>query len=261
MYLSASSNGRSTSSTLTNKEIPSPLPCPNGCSGEPLIRLRSVYKHYRTAAGEFSALKGIDLDVYPGEFFAIYGKSGAGKTTLINILTGVDHVSAGEVWMGDASIHKLDENRLSLWRGRTLGIIYQSFYLMPSISLLHNVMLPMDVCGLYRRGESEQRALELLRMVELEDHAFKLPSAISGGQQQRVAIARALANDPPIIVADEPTGRLDTLTAETILEIFNRLVQQGRTILMVTHDLSLAQRVSRTLYMADGQIVAQGQDG
>ncbi len=234
--------------------LPQPLPCPPGCSGEPLIRLRKVVKRYRTPAGDFPALKGIDLDVYPGEFVGIIGRSGAGKTTLVNVLTGVDHPSEGEVWIGDVPVHSLSENRLALWRGRTLGIIYQSFYLMPSISLLHNVMLPMDVCGLYRRGQSEQRAMELLRMVELEDHAHKLPSAISGGQQQRVAIARALANDPDLLVADEPTGRLDSGTAETIFEVFSRLIEQGKTILMVTHDLSLASRVRRVIRLVDGQI-------
>jgi len=223
--------------------------------GEPLIRLRGVVKRYQTAAGEFEALKGIDLDIYPGEFLGIIGKSGAGKTTLINMLTGVDHLSAGQVWMEDQPIHNLDENRLALWRGRTLGIIYQSFYLMPSLNLLNNVMLPMDMCGLYKRGASQQRALELLGMVELEDHAYKLPSAISGGQQQRVAIARALANDPPILVADEPTGRLDSVTAEAIFEIFLRMVADGKTIVMVTHDQSLAQRVSRTVHLVDGQII------
>jgi putative ABC transport system ATP-binding protein len=240
---------------------PLPLPCPQGCEGEPLIRLRGVTKRYRTAAGDFTALSGIDLDVYPGEFVGIFGKSGAGKTTLINMLTGVDHISAGEVWVNSTSIHKQDENRLVLWRGKNLGIIYQSFYLMPTLSLLNNVMLPMDVCGLYRRGESELRAMDLLRMVELEDHAFKLPSAISGGQQQRVAIARALANDPPIIVADEPTGRLDSTTAETIFQIFTQLVARGKTILMVTHDRSLAQRVNRMLRMTDGQISLLGLEG
>jgi putative ABC transport system ATP-binding protein len=222
---------------------------------EPLIRLRGVVKCYHTAAGDFKALRDVDLDVHPGEFLGIIGKSGAGKTTLINMLTGVDHVTEGEVWIDSTSIHRLDENRLALWRGRNLGIIYQSFYLMPTISLLQNVMLPMDVCGLYRRGQSEQRALELLRMVELEDHAQKLPSAISGGQQQRVAIARALANDPPIILADEPTGRLDSATAETIFRIFEGLIKRGKTILMVTHDQGLAQRVSRILHIVDGQIM------
>ena len=235
--------------------LPSTLPDPlNGNGHQPLIRLREVVKAYNTAAGEFLALKGIDLDVYSGEFLGIIGKSGAGKTTLINMLTGIDHVTRGEVWMDNLPIHDLDENRLAIWRGRNIGIIYQSFYLMPTLSLLQNVTLPMDVCGLYRAGQSEQRALELLRMVELEEHANKHPAAISGGQQQRVAIARALANDPQIIVADEPTGRLDSVTAETIFQIFTQLIEQGKTILMVTHDQGLSQRMSRTLRLVDGQI-------
>ena len=226
----------------------------NGADGEPLIRLRGLVKRYQSASGAFDALKDIDLDVYPGEFLGIIGKSGAGKTTLINMLTGIDHVTSGEVWMDGVPVQRLDENRLATWRGKEVGIIYQSFYLMPTLNLVQNVVLPMDVCGMYRPGQSEQRALELLRMVELEGHAYKLPSAISGGQQQRVAIARALANDPAIIVADEPTGRLDSATAETIFQIFTQLVAQGKTILMVTHDNSLAQRMSRTLLLVDGAI-------
>ena len=221
---------------------------------EPLIRMRDVVKAYKTAAGEFIALKGIDLDVYPGEFLGIIGKSGAGKTTLINMLAGVDHLTRGEVWVDGIPIHQLDENRLAVWRGRNVGLIYQSFYLMPTLNLLQNVVLPMDVCGGYRPGASQLRALELLRMVELEEHAHKLPSAISGGQQQRVAIARALANDPKFIVADEPTGRLDSVTAEIIFQIFTRLVDQAKTIIMVTHDQGLSRRMSRTLRLVDGQI-------
>ena len=217
--------------------------------------MRRVIKTYKTAAGEFNALREIDLDVYPGEFLGIIGKSGAGKTTLINILSGIDHLTSGEVWVEDISVHRLDENRLALWRGQKIGIIYQSFYLMPTLNLLDNVMLPMDMSGSYRGSKSEQRALELLRMVELEEHAHKLPSAISGGQQQRVAIARALANDPQLIIADEPTGRLDSVTAETIFQIFFQMVTEGKTILMVTHDQSLAQRMSRTLQLVDGELV------
>lgn len=223
-------------------------------AGEPIIRIRQVKKTYPTANGEFEALKGIDLDVYPGEFVAIVGKSGAGKTTLINMLTGVDRLSAGEVSIGGVSVHDMDENRLALWRGRNLGIIYQSFYLMPTLSLLHNVLLPMDFCGLYRGRSSAERAMRLLTQVELQDHAYKRPAAISGGQQQRVAIARALANDPPIIVADEPTGRLDSATAEVIFRIFLDLAAQGKTIVMVTHDRGLAKRVSRTIRIVDGLI-------
>lgn len=229
-------------------------------TGDVLIRLRGVVKRYQAAAGSgappFTALHGIDLDVQRGEFVAVIGKSGAGKTTLINMITGVDHVSEGEVWVDGQPLHRMSENQLCQWRGRRLGIIYQSFYLMPSLTLLQNVMLPMDLCGLYRNGSSEKRAMELLDMVELAEHAHKLPNAISGGQQQRVAIARALANDPPIIVADEPTGRLDSNTAEAIFQIFTRLVDEGKTILMVTHDRSIASRVSRTVRIADGRIIS-----
>ncbi len=221
---------------------------------QPLIRMRDVVKAYKTAAGDFIALKGINLDVYPGEFLGIIGKSGSGKTTLINMLTGVDHLTRGEVWVEGVPVHQLDENRLAAWRGRNVGLIYQSFYLMPTLNLVQNVVLPMDVCGGYRPGASQQRAEELLRLVELEDHIRKLPSAISGGQQQRVAIARALANDPKFIVADEPTGRLDSVTAEIIFQIFSHLIEQGKTIVMVTHDQGLARRMSRTLRLVDGQI-------
>jgi putative ABC transport system ATP-binding protein len=225
--------------------------------GEAIIRVRDLVKVYKSSAGDFPALKRVNLDVYPGEFLGILGKSGAGKTTLVNMVTGVDHITSGEVWVNNTPVHQLNENELALWRGRKLGIVYQSFHLMPGLTLLDNVMLPMDLSGSYRRRLSTARALELLRQVELEEHAFKLPSAISGGQQQRVAIARALANDPPILVADEPTGRLDSNTAETIFSIFLDLVAQGKTLLMVTHDNSLARRVSRTLRLADGEI---GQD-
>jgi putative ABC transport system ATP-binding protein len=224
---------------------------------EPSIRLRGVRKTYRTPAGDFPALRGINLDVYPGEFLGILGKSGAGKTTLVNLLTGVDHLTSGEIWVGGVPIHQLDENQLALWRGRNVGVVYQTFQLLPSLTLLDNIMLPMDFCGYYKPLVSPARARELLRQVELEDHAYKLPTAISGGQQQRVAIARALANDPPMLVADEPTGRLDSITAETIFQIFTELIAQGKTIVMVTHDLSLAERVSRPVWMSDGAIVLQ----
>jgi putative ABC transport system ATP-binding protein len=222
-----------------------------------IIRVRDLVKVYKSSAGDFPALKQVNLEVFPGEFLGILGKSGAGKTTLVNMVTGVDHITSGEVWVNDTPVHQLNENALALWRGRNLGIVYQSFHLMPGLTLLDNVMLPMDLSGTYQRRMSTQRALELLQQVELEEHAYKLPSAISGGQQQRVAIARALANDPPILIADEPTGRLDSNTAETIFNIFLDLVSQGKTILMVTHDNSLARRVSRTLRLADGEI---GQD-
>ena len=169
---------------------------------KPIIELKNVDKAYPTAAGTFYALKNINICIYPAEFVCIVGKSGAGKTTLANMITGVDSLSAGEVLVNGVSVHTMNEDRLALWRGRNLGVIYQTFELMPMLTLLENVMLPMDFCGLYRARRSRERALELLRLVELEDQVNKLPNTISGGQQQRVAIARALANDPPIIVAD-----------------------------------------------------------
>ncbi len=225
-------------------------------TSEPIIRLRGVTKRYPGTGSAAPALRDIDLDVFPGEFVAVVGKSGAGKTTLANMITGVDRVSSGEVIVGGVSVAELGENELAVWRGRNLGIIYQTFQLLPMLSLLDNVMLPMDFCGLYSRKTSRDRARQLLQEVELEEHTHKRPSGISGGQQQRVAIARALANDPPILVADEPTGRLDSVTSETIFKVFLSLVGRGKTIVMVTHDESLAGRVSRVIYLADGEIQA-----
>jgi putative ABC transport system ATP-binding protein len=219
-----------------------------------LIQLIHVTKDYQTPAGPFRALEDVQIQIFAGEFVAVVGKSGAGKTTLVNMITGVDHPTGGEVRVGETDIHSLSEDRLSLWRGRNLGVIYQSFHLLPGISLLGNTMLPMDLCHLYRPSHSRRRAMELLRQVGLERHANKLPSEISGGEQQRVAIARSLANDPPVIVADEPTGRLDSQTAEVIFKIFTELAQQGKTIIMVTHDRGFAARVTRTLQIVDGKV-------
>lgn len=226
-------------------------------SGEPLIRMSGVLKKYKTTAGELVALKGIDANIYPGEFLGIMGKSGAGKTTLVNMLSGLDRLTAGEIWVGDVPVHKLNEDQAAAWRASNLGVVYQSFQLMPTLSVLKNITLAMDFGGLYRGRKSELQAMELLKQVELEEHVHKLPSGVSGGQQQRVAIARALANDPPIIVADEPTGRLDTVTAETIFQIFEILVERGKTVVMVTHDNSFEQRFTRVLEMADGEFVPQ----
>ncbi len=225
----------------------------------PIIELHQVSKVYTTAAGVFQALKGINLEVQAGEFLGIVGKSGAGKSTLLNMITGVDHLTSGEVIIrGDGteiSVHGLPEDDLALWRGRTLGVIFQSFQLLPMLTLLENIMMPIDLCGLYQGRLSRERAMDLLRLVELEDHANKLPAYISGGQQQRVAIARALANDPPILVADEPTGSLDSITADHIFDVFERLVlEQEKTIVMVTHDNSLGPRFSRHLQIADGEL-------
>ncbi len=225
----------------------------------PLIELRGVVKTYSSEAGDFTALKGVDADIYAGEFLGIIGKSGAGKSTLLNMMTGVDHLTQGEVVARangrPVSVHAMSENDLALWRGRTMGIVYQSFQLLPMLTLLENVVLPMDLCGLYHPRESRRRALELLELVEIAEHANKLPAFISGGQQQRVAIARALANDPPILVADEPTGSLDSVTADHIFDVFERLVENGKTIIMVTHEMALMPRFSRHLLIADGEIV------
>jgi putative ABC transport system ATP-binding protein len=229
---------------------------------EPIVELRDVTKIYSSEAGEFPALRGVSLAVEPGEFVGIVGKSGAGKSTLLNMVNGVDRLTSGEVRVrfgaDDVAVHRLTESDLALWRGRTMGIVYQSFQLLPMLTLVENVVLPMDLCGMYKPRESRERALDLLRLVEVEEHANKLPTQISGGQQQRVAIARALANDPPILVADEPTGSLDSLTADHIFEVFEHLVsEQGKTIIMVTHDSSLASRFSRSLTLADGEIVGE----
>jgi ABC-type lipoprotein export system ATPase subunit len=220
-----------------------------------LIELRQVVKQYQTAAGPFSALKGVDLRVDTGEFVAVVGKSGSGKSTLINMITGIDRATSGEVLVADTPIHTMGENRLAAWRGRSVGVIFQFFQLLPSLTVIENVMLPMDFCHMYSSRERVERARELLAQVEISEQAHKLPSALSGGQQQRAAIARALANDPPILVADEPTGNLDTKTADSVFRLFERLVEQGKTILMVTHDHDLARRVSRTVILSDGEII------
>lgn len=224
-------------------------------NNNPLIQLRDVVKVYQTAAGDLTALKGVSADFYRGEFVGIVGKSGAGKSTLVNMLTGVDQLTSGQVQVDGVRVHELKEDQIAVWRGRNVGVVYQSFELMPQLSLLDNVMLPMDFCGQFKPRKSLQRAKQLLTQVGLEEHMRKPPTRISGGQQQRVAIARALANDPPIIVADEPTGNLDSVTAEEILQLFAKLVEQGKTLIMVTHDGSLRERFSRTIEISDGQIV------
>jgi putative ABC transport system ATP-binding protein len=187
----------------------------------------------------------------------VIGKSGAGKSTLLNMMTGVDHLTSGEVIVRagqEVSVHKLGEDEMAIWRGKTMGVVYQSFQLLPMLNLLENLILPMDLCGDYHPRRSRERAMELLRLVELEDHAKKLPAFISGGQHQRAAIARALANDPPILIADEPTGSLDSVTADHIFRVFEELRAHGKTIVMVTHDMGLMPRFSRHLLIADGEL-------
>ena len=221
-----------------------------------LINLRSVTKSYATPAGEFQALKGIDLQIEPGEFVAVIGKSGSGKSTLSNMITGIDRPSQGEVVVAGTAIHQLREGQIAGWRGRTIGVVFQFFQLLPTLTVLENIMLPMDFCSMYSTRERRVRAMHLLEQVDMADHADKLPTALSGGQQQRVAIARALSNDPAIVVADEPTGNLDSRTADAVFHLFETLVDGGKTIVMVTHDEDLAKRVTRAVTIADGQIAS-----
>lgn len=219
------------------------------------IELRQVVKKFKNAAGEFTVLKGVDLSLREHEFVAVIGKSGSGKSTLLNMITGIDHPTSGEVIVGGVNIYAMNESQRALWRGRNLGVVFQFFQLLPMLTLLENTMLPMDYCNVYAPAERPKQAMELLRMVGLEEQAYKLPASVSTGQQQSAAIARALATDPPIIVADEPTGNLDTRSAEVIIQLFDRLVQQGKTIAMVTHDPSLTDRTTRTLVISDGELI------
>jgi putative ABC transport system ATP-binding protein len=219
--------------------------------------MTDVVKTYDTGEVPFTALRGIDLDVEVGEFIGLIGKSGSGKTTLINMITGIDRPSSGTVFIDGTPVHKLNENQLAVWRGKTIGVVFQFFQLLPTLTVAENVMLPMDFCNVYTTAERPERALHLLEQVEMADQADKLPSALSGGQQQRVAIARALANDPPILAADEPTGNLDSKTADSVFSLFERLVDDGKTIIMVTHDADIAARVRRSLHVSDGEIVEE----
>jgi ABC-type lipoprotein export system ATPase subunit len=227
----------------------------NGNGNSPMIDLRRVDKFYQSAAGDYHALKGIELCICAGEFVSIIGKSGSGKSTLLNMITGIDRPTTGEVYVNSTAIHELNENQLAGWRGENLGIIFQFFQLLPALNLKQNVILPMDLAGKYKPRERRERAEHLLEIVGLADQMQKLPSMVSGGQQQRAAMARALANDPPIVIADEPTGNLDSKTAETVFALFNQLVTEGKTVIIVTHDSSLARHAHRTALIADGEIV------
>lgn len=242
--------------TLTVNGAPQPV-APSGA----LIDIRDVVKAYITPVGDFIALDGVDLKVDTGEFVAVVGKSGSGKSTLINMITGIDRPTSGTVHIGGTAVHTLREGPMAEWRGRTVGVIFQFFQLLPMLSCIENIMLPMDFCDMYLPKERKEKALFLLEQVEMAEHAFKLPSEVSGGQQQRVAIARALANDPPILAADEPTGNLDSKTADAIFNLFQSLVERGKTILMVTHDSDMAHRVTRTVTIADGLIVDEEHHG
>ena len=220
-----------------------------------LIEMHQVVKTFKNAAGEFTVLKGIDAGFRESEFVSVVGRSGSGKSTLLNMMTGIDHPTSGIVRVGNTILHTLSEGQMSVWRGKSMGIVFQFFQLLPMLTLLENVMLPMDFCDMYTPAERENRALALLAEVDLTGLEHKYPAAVSGGQQQSAAVARALANDPPILIADEPTGNLDTRTAELILEIFENQVARGKTVVMVTHDDTLAQRAARKLVISDGELV------
>ncbi len=221
-----------------------------------MIDIRRVVKTFKNAAGEFTVLKGVDLQIAPGEFVSIVGKSGSGKSTLLNMMTGIDRPTSGQVIVNGQDLYTaLGESERSRWRGRNLGIVFQFFQLLPMLSLLENVMLPMDYAGIYDFDERPRRAMQLLEMVGLTEQAAKLPLAVSTGQQQLAAIARALACDPPLLVADEPTGNLDSRTADVVIQIFERLVADGKTVIMVTHNPSLTARTTRNIIISDGEIV------
>lgn len=220
----------------------------------PIIKLTNVFKIFDTTAGKFIALNGINLDIKAGEFVSIVGKSGSGKTTLINMLTGIDHPTEGEIHVGGKPIHNLSEGEIAVWRGLNMGVVFQFFQLLPMLSILENVILPMDLCNMYTKQERNDRAMHLLERVGLAAQAHKFPHKLSGGQQQSAAIARALANDPPIIATDEPTGNLDSRAAEEVIQLFTDLIVHGKTILMVTHDNDLATHASRKIVIADGEI-------
>lgn len=225
----------------------------NGRYGS-IVEVRDVTKRFPVGDGEITVLRGVSLSVTPGEFVSLVGPSGNGKSTLLNMITGIDHPSEGEVIVTGHPIHTMSENELAVWRGEHLGIIFQFFQLLPALSVVKNVMLPMDLVKQVPRNERHDRAMALLEMVGLADQAHKLPSQVSGGQQQRAAIARALANDPPLIVADEPTGNLDSTTAEDVFQLFKGLIARGKTVIMVTHSLDLAVRGSRVVEIRDGRI-------
>ena len=228
-----------------------------------LIELHGVTKAYDVAAGKFMALKGIDMQVDAGEFVAVVGKSGSGKSTLIDMITGIDNPTSGEVFVTSTPVHALDQEQLAVWRGKNVGIVFQFFQLLPTLTIVENVVLPMDFCNTFPVSERRERAMSLLEKVGIAEQADKLPSDLSGGQQQRAAIARALANDPPLLLADEPTGNLDSQTSDAVMRLFADLAAEGKTVVMVTHERDLSRYFTRTVMLSDGNIVSNvgGQNG
>ena len=231
------------------------MPVRYGSSGDPIIRMRGITKTYQVDTGQATVLKDIHLDILQGQFVSMVGRSGSGKSTLVNMITGIDRPTSGTVEIGGLPVLKMHESEMAVWRGRNLGIVFQFFQLLPMLTLVENVMLPMDFCSMYSPASREGRALDLLRQVGLEGLAYALPGEVAGGQQQCAAVARALANDPPILIADEPTGNLDSQTADQVMGIFETLAADGKTILIVTHDRGLSLRTHRRLLISDGELV------
>ncbi len=219
-----------------------------------MISLQHVSKTYETPAGKFSALKEIELEIQQGEFVGVVGKSGSGKSTLLNMVAGIDRPSAGSVAVAGTEIHALSENKLAVWRGRNVGFVFQFFQLLPTLTVAENVMLPMDFCKSLPSRERRKRALALLERVGVGPQADKLPATLSGGEQQRVAIARALANEPPLVLADEPTGNLDSVTATAILDLFRDMANRGTTVVIATHETDIARVIDRRIEISDGKI-------
>jgi putative ABC transport system ATP-binding protein len=238
--------GRFTLDTMSN----------NTHHGQP-IELRAVSRAYPTSSGYFPALTDVSLSIPQGTFAAVVGRSGSGKSTLVNLIAGLDRSTTGEIWVGETAVHTMTEDQLAIWRGLHVGVVFQSFQLLPTLTIAENVMLPMDFCSKMGLMEARARALQLLERVGICDQADKLPQALSGGQQQRAAIARALANGPELIVADEPTGNLDAHTATMVLDLLGQLAKDGRTVLMVTHERDVSDRVHRVIYLCDGRITQE----
>ena len=223
---------------------------------DPFIQIRNLVKSYQTPAGPLNVLRGITLDINQGDFLALVGPSGSGKTTFLNMLTGIDAPTDGTVTIGGVEVTGTEQRKLTRWRGQAIGIVFQFFQLLPTLTVLENIKMPMDFCDVYERKERRQRALALLDRLGIADQAHKTPDMLSGGQQQRVAIARALANDPPLIIGDEPTGNLDRMSATNVFRIFHELRDQGHTVIIVTHDRELVQDVPEVLALMDGVLTA-----
>lgn len=221
-----------------------------------MISLQQVVKTYSSPAGDFAALRGIDLEVGPGELVALVGKSGSGKSTLLNMIGGLDRPSCGTVVVGGTPLESLSEACLSTWRGATVGFVFQFFQLLPTLTVIENVMLPMDFVASVPLGQRRPRAMSLLERVGVAPHAAKLPAALSGGEQQRVAIARALANDPIVLLADEPTGNLDSTTAQEMILLLGQLSAHGKTVLVATHDADIGNAAHRSVELSDGRLTA-----